>query len=41
MLYIEGPPGVGYSVNKDGLNFSDDKTAVDFMTGLNEFRKRF
>jgi cathepsin A (carboxypeptidase C) len=42
MLYIEGPPGVGYSVNNDkDYVWSDKNTAIDFMSGLNAFRERF
>ena len=42
MLYIEGPPGVGYSINNDkDYVYSDENTADDFLSAFLVFRERF
>lgn len=44
MLYIEGPPGVGYSINDDfpgAYTYSDENTGKDFLSGFLSFREKF
>lgn len=42
MLYIEGPPGVGFSVNNDkSYKYTDENTGADFLAALVVFKDRF
>lgn len=42
VLYLEGPPGVGFSPNNDpDYKYDDDNTAEDFLNALLQFRNRF
>ncbi|KRX02636.1 hypothetical protein PPERSA_11976 [Pseudocohnilembus persalinus] len=42
VLYLEGPPGVGFSINNDpDYVYNDINTANDFMQALVVFRERF
>lgn len=42
MLYFEGPPGVGYSINKsENQSYDDISTADDFLQAFIVFRERF
>jgi serine carboxypeptidase-like clade 2 len=42
ILFLESPPGVGFSINKDPKYiFSDPQTAQDNLKALTEWFKRF
>jgi carboxypeptidase C (cathepsin A) len=43
MLFIESPPGVGFSINKDPNynKYNDSRTAEDNLNSLRQFFKKF
>lgn len=42
MLFLESPPGVGFSINKDPTyNYTDTRTAEDNLRAIQEWFKKF
>ena len=42
LLFLESPPGVGFSINNDpDYQFNDTRTATDNLVALTEWFKKF
>ncbi len=42
LLFLESPPGVGFSINEDpNYEYNDTRTAVDNLIALQQWYKRF